>query len=242
MRRVTLLGIALAAVLPTPGYPQRYRGADGKLRVALVQQAFSPTGVSADPHTMATGGIQELLNGMGAAFRVHQVAPTPEEVTEYGGWKRLGMALGHSADDAGARRGAAALRAHQRADQYRHALARRFHHSTGQRQRPAEEFTRRIRAARSARSIDREDLHPYRQGCAGSERSYRPPEQGARRSLELGAGSALRADLPALSESVDNRFCHDPGQRSGGLSLAAVNRMIADAVHEVAARETRRRP
>lgn len=33
---------------------------------------------------MASGGIQELL--------------TPEENTEYGGWKRLGMALGHVAD------------------------------------------------------------------------------------------------------------------------------------------------
>jgi arginase len=30
--------------------------------------------------------------------RVHEAALTPEEDTEYGGWKRLGMALGHFAD------------------------------------------------------------------------------------------------------------------------------------------------
>ena len=29
---------------------------------------------------------------------VEEVALTPDEATEYGGWKRLGMALGHFAE------------------------------------------------------------------------------------------------------------------------------------------------
>jgi len=77
---------------------QRYAGSDGRLRIALVKQPFSPTGTSSGPNTMAQGGIQQVLAGMGAAVRVEEVALTPDEATEYGGWKRLGMALGHFAD------------------------------------------------------------------------------------------------------------------------------------------------
>lgn len=98
MWRRALLVLAVALILPVPGEAQRYTGADGKVRVALVQQPFSPTGTSAGPRTMATGGIQEILAGQGAALRLHEVALTAEESTEYGGWKRLGMALGHFAD------------------------------------------------------------------------------------------------------------------------------------------------
>ena len=47
---------------------------------------------------MAGGGIQQMLTGMGAAVRVEEAGLTAEENTEYGGWKRLGMALGHFAD------------------------------------------------------------------------------------------------------------------------------------------------
>jgi len=47
---------------------------------------------------MADGGIQQLLGGMGAAVRVEEAALSPDEATEYGGWKRLGMALGHFTD------------------------------------------------------------------------------------------------------------------------------------------------
>lgn len=47
---------------------------------------------------MAEGGIQKTLEGMGAVVRVAEASLTPEENTEYGGWKRLGMALGHFAD------------------------------------------------------------------------------------------------------------------------------------------------
>jgi arginase family enzyme len=71
---------------------------DAQLRVALAKQPFSPNGVSAGPTTMADGGIQQLLAAAGIAVRLDEAALTADENTEYGGWKRLGMALGHYAD------------------------------------------------------------------------------------------------------------------------------------------------
>jgi arginase len=68
------------------------------VRVALAQQPFSPNATVPGPRTMAEGGIQQLLAGLGADVRVEAAALTPDENTEYGGWKRLGMALGHFAD------------------------------------------------------------------------------------------------------------------------------------------------
>jgi len=47
---------------------------------------------------MANGGIQKLLAGLGAVVRVDEATLTAEEATEYGGWKKLGMSLGHFAD------------------------------------------------------------------------------------------------------------------------------------------------
>jgi arginase len=47
---------------------------------------------------MANGGIQDILQKMGAVLRVDEAALTAAEEPEYGGWKRLGMALGHFAD------------------------------------------------------------------------------------------------------------------------------------------------
>jgi arginase len=44
---------------------------------------------------MADGGIQLILAKMGATVRVDSVGLTADESTEYGGWKKLGMALGH---------------------------------------------------------------------------------------------------------------------------------------------------
>lgn len=79
-------------------HAQRYTGADGRLRVALVKQPLSPTGVSPGPATMANGGIQQILAGMGAIVRVAESTLTPDEAQEYGGWKKLGMGLGHFAD------------------------------------------------------------------------------------------------------------------------------------------------
>jgi arginase len=91
----TVLALTLAIVAPEP---QKYATAGGRVRVALVKQPLSPTGPSKGPATMAEGGIQKILANMGAEVRVQEARLTPEEDTEYGGWKRLGMALGHFAD------------------------------------------------------------------------------------------------------------------------------------------------
>ena len=92
--RWTLILVVVAA----PAYAQRYTGADGELRVALAQQPFLPNGVSPGPNTMATGGIQRYLATQGAHVRVQEAGLTAEEDKEYGGWKRLGYALGHFAE------------------------------------------------------------------------------------------------------------------------------------------------
>jgi arginase len=47
---------------------------------------------------MAEGGIQKQLADLGATVRVDEARLTAEEDTEYGGWKRLGMSLGHFAN------------------------------------------------------------------------------------------------------------------------------------------------
>ena len=64
-------------------------------RVALALQPLSPTGRSNGPRTMAEGGIQQILAGMGAVVRVDEAALTAVQDTEYGGWKRLGLNLGN---------------------------------------------------------------------------------------------------------------------------------------------------
>jgi arginase len=92
---VTLFALA-TAVTPLPA--QRYTGPDGHLRVALVQQPFSPNGSSQGPRTMASGGIQRILDSLRVRVMVQEVGLTVAQDSEYGGWKRLGYALGHFAD------------------------------------------------------------------------------------------------------------------------------------------------
>ena len=77
---------------------QRYLDGSGRLRVALAQQPLSPNGRSNGPRTMAEGGIQKTLAAMGATVRIEEAQLTAEELTEYGGWKKLAMSLGHFAD------------------------------------------------------------------------------------------------------------------------------------------------
>src|SRR5262245_5377550 len=98
LRRV--LPFVLMALAPLTADPsvQKYTAPDGRLRVALVKQPFSPTGPSKGPTTMAEGGIQKILEDLGSVIRVQEARLTPEEDKEYGGWKRLGYALGHFAD------------------------------------------------------------------------------------------------------------------------------------------------
>ena len=98
--KLTIIGTltVLFAIPSLAAAQQRYTGADGKLRVALSKQTFSPNGQSPGPNRMATGGIQQILSAHGATVRTDSAVLTAAENTEYGGWKRLGMALGHFAD------------------------------------------------------------------------------------------------------------------------------------------------
>ena len=91
---VVALGICVLAGLMALD-AQKYTAPSGRLRVALARQPFSPTGPSKGPATMAEGGIQKILADMGAEVRIQEARLTAEEDKEYGGWKRLGMALGH---------------------------------------------------------------------------------------------------------------------------------------------------
>lgn len=93
-----VVGFVLTLTPARAAQAQRYLDADGKLRVSLAEQPLSPNGRSAGPRTMATGGIREQLERLGARVRGAEAALTAEEETEYGGWKRLGMSLGHFAD------------------------------------------------------------------------------------------------------------------------------------------------
>lgn len=90
--------IAAAVSLAPVQAQKKYVGADGKLRVALAKQPLSPNGPSKGPATMADGGIQRVLADLGATVRVDEARLTALEETEYGGWKKLGMSLGHFAD------------------------------------------------------------------------------------------------------------------------------------------------
>jgi arginase len=93
-----ILAVALSATVLVPLVGQKYTAPDGRIRVALAKQPFSPTGVSKGPATMADGGVQKILSGLGAEIRIQEARLTAEEEKEYGGWKRLGYALGHFAD------------------------------------------------------------------------------------------------------------------------------------------------
>ena len=96
-RGILVVGLVLLGFAPLNAQ-QKYAGADGKVRVALVKESVSPSGTSVGPTTMANGGIQDALKQAGATVRVAEVALTKDEEAEYGGWKRLGWALGHYAD------------------------------------------------------------------------------------------------------------------------------------------------
>jgi arginase len=98
MIRIALLSALIALATPPVAWGQRYTAPDGRLRVSLAQQPLSPNGRSNGPRTMADGGVQQILTSMGATVRVDEARLTAEEATEYGGWKRLGMSLGHFAD------------------------------------------------------------------------------------------------------------------------------------------------
>jgi arginase len=96
--RFALAAVVVTLVATSTGAEQKYLDPTGKVRVALSKQPLSPNGPSKGPATMADGGIRPILEGLGAIVRVEEARLTAEEDTEYGGWKRLGMSLGHFAD------------------------------------------------------------------------------------------------------------------------------------------------
>ena len=99
MRLLVASALAFSLVgAPTLAAAQRYTAPDGRLRIALAIQPLSPTGASPGPNRMANGGIRQILASLGATVRADSAMLTAEESTEYGGWKRLGMSLGHFAD------------------------------------------------------------------------------------------------------------------------------------------------
>jgi arginase len=95
MRSTLAILLAASCALTAAGSGGQYTDAAGNLRVALVKQPFVPNGTSNGPTTMASGGIQVTLKELGATVRVTEIALTREQEPEYGGWKRLGFALGH---------------------------------------------------------------------------------------------------------------------------------------------------
>jgi hypothetical protein len=92
MRALITASLVVGCLLGASAGGQRYAAADGKLRVALAQQPFSPNGTSPGPKTMANGGIPQQLAALGATIRLDEAALSGDENTKYGGWKRLGMA------------------------------------------------------------------------------------------------------------------------------------------------------
>ena len=72
-----LLAFVLSVTLGvSPNAEQKkYHGPDGKLRVALAKQPFSPNGLSKGPATMAEGGIQKILADLGATDSSRRSAP-----------------------------------------------------------------------------------------------------------------------------------------------------------------------
>ena len=98
IRRLAAVALVLVCALTPVAAQRKYAGADGKIRVALAKQPLSPTGPSKGPATMAEGGIQKILADLGATVRVDEAKLTADEDTEYGGWKKLGLSLGHFAD------------------------------------------------------------------------------------------------------------------------------------------------
>jgi arginase len=98
IRCLCIVAVTGAVLTPDPVQAQRYTGPEGRLRIALAKQPFSPNGLSRGPETMASGGIQQILTGLGAEVRVAEAQLTDEQESEYGGWKRLSMALGHFAE------------------------------------------------------------------------------------------------------------------------------------------------
>jgi hypothetical protein len=75
----TTLALAFTALSLVPLSGQKYSAPDGRIRFALAKQPFSPTGLSKGPTTIAEGGVQKILSGLGAEVRLQEARLTAEE-------------------------------------------------------------------------------------------------------------------------------------------------------------------
>lgn len=90
----------MLALGPAASAAQHYADADGKVRVAPVEQPYKGARnvpeLSASPEYLATGGLETLLERMSCRRKpTATVRLSPEEQSDYGVWHRLGLANGH---------------------------------------------------------------------------------------------------------------------------------------------------
>jgi arginase len=102
MRRLRALWISglILAVGLAAGADDRYRGADGRVRVAPIKMPYSGernvTEHSPGPDYLEGGGLVSMLEGLGAEVKpIPTVALTGAEEKEYGTWNRLAIANRH---------------------------------------------------------------------------------------------------------------------------------------------------
>jgi hypothetical protein len=192
MRRLAAFVLVIMLSPRSPAHAQRYTAADGKLRVTLAQQPFSPNGTVPGPRTMAQGGIQRILADLGASVRVQEAALTADE-------------------------------------------------ETADRRRSAPRDAGRVRALdRLSRVTDKLYVH--------IDMDVLDPREVMAHQNKVPNGPSSE-ELARLFEMIFSRyptasaigFATIPATDEGGLSLAAVNRMIAGAVRGVKARETSRK-
>ncbi|MGH9321381.1 MAG: arginase family protein, partial [Vicinamibacteria bacterium] len=86
-----------------PASAQKYRDADGKVRIAPVKMPFSGernvTEYSGGPDYLEQGGLKSLLDELGATVKpIPTVKLTEDEEDDYGTWHRLGLANRHLGD------------------------------------------------------------------------------------------------------------------------------------------------
>jgi len=105
--RTTVLVLICILGCPVPsrgqGFEDRYRSADGALRVSLLRQPYhggrNVAELSQNPSYLTEGGLPEALGERGYELGpIRTVALTPEEEREYGEWHRMGLANGHLAE------------------------------------------------------------------------------------------------------------------------------------------------
>ena len=88
---------AVLLLAAAPLSAQKYTDSGGNLRVALVKQPFVPNGTSTGRPRWRTAASRSSSPDWARSVRIEEARLTPDEDTEYGGWKRLGLALGHFA-------------------------------------------------------------------------------------------------------------------------------------------------